>query len=347
MTSVDAPVSDAHPPLAAEHDAPRGLRSGLRGSARLLGGRSGRPPRSPKPPRPPRRAPRPPRPPVEYSRQDQLVRGALTIVSALLLAFVGNLMVFSHVQHFAAQQQLENSFRVQLAEGTAPVNEGDVDAVLLADGAPVAIIEIPALGVRKVVVEGTDAGTLKSGPGHRRDTVLPGQAGVSVIMARAAAYGGPFSRIQELLPGDVIRIITGQGEHTYEVAGLRYEGDPSPPALGAGEGRLLLETARGMSYAPTGVVRVDASLTSEVLPAGPRDTMYRTLPAADRELATDTSTVWALVFALQFLILVEIALVWSIRRIGLRRTWVVFVPVVFLSSLLVADQVSRLLHNLL
>lgn len=256
-------------------------------------------------------------------------------------------MVLSHVQHFAAQQQLENAYRVQLAEGTAPVSEGDVDDVLLPDGAPVAIIEIPALDMRKVVVEGTDSGTLKAGPGHRRDTVLPGQAGVSVIMARASAFGGPFSRLQELMPGDEIRVITGQGEQTFEVAGLRYAGDPGPPALSVGESRLLLETARGMPYAPTGLVRVDARLISEVLPPGARDTSFRTLPPADRELATDPSTVWALVFALQLLLVVELALVWSIRHVGARAAWVVFVPVVVLSSLFVADQVTRLLPNLL
>ena len=33
-------------------------------------------------------------------------------------------------------------------------------------------------------MEGTSSGTLMSGPGHRRDTPFPGQAGVSVIVGR-------------------------------------------------------------------------------------------------------------------------------------------------------------------
>ncbi|MCZ0981039.1 hypothetical protein O1L60_24275 [Streptomyces diastatochromogenes] len=32
-----------------------------------------------------------------------------------------------------------------------------------------------------------------SGPGHRRDTALPGQPGASVIMGRQWGYGSPSS----------------------------------------------------------------------------------------------------------------------------------------------------------
>ena len=37
-------------------------------------------------------------------------------------------------------------------------------------------MQIPAIGLHDVViVEGTDSGDLRDGPGHRRDTPLPGQ----------------------------------------------------------------------------------------------------------------------------------------------------------------------------
>ena len=143
------------------------------------------------------------------------------------------------------------------------MSEGTFDNVLLSDGDPVARLEIPSLGVDQIVVEGTASAALTKGPGHRRDTFLPGQAGVSVLMGRATAYGGPFGRIQELPPGETISVITGQGEHIYRVLGVRYAGDPSP-AFKPGTGRLVLETARGGPYMPSGVVRVDAELVSGV-----------------------------------------------------------------------------------
>lgn len=275
------------------------------------------------------------------------VRGGLIVVSALLLALALNVMIVGQVRYFVAQQQLSDTFRDQLEEGTAPVSEADVDEHLLADGAPVGIIDIPRLGVRSVIVEGTDSGTTQLGPGHRRDTSLPGQVGESVIIGRAAAFGGVFGRIQELAPGDTFTITTGQGEHEYEVIGLRYAGDPSPPRLQAGESRVILTTARGVPYIPTGIARVDAQLVSEPQPAGMRQTRFATLPPSDVAMAGDSSMAWALVFALQFLVVVEVFAVWAYRNLGARRTWIVFLPLTMLASLWVSGEIVRLLPNML
>lgn len=328
-------------------------RTRVRSAARSLRSRMWRPnPAAPRPlrqattPNPPRKAPSS-KQPLLLTPSERLARASLSIVVALAVGFLGQILVVSHLEHAVAQQQVGNEFRAQLAAGTAPVGEGTVDDVLLADGAPVAYLQIPAIGLHQYVVEGSNAGALRSGPGHRRDTVLPGQIGTSIIMGRAAAYGGPFGRIQELQPGQRFGIVTGQGVFRYQVIGVRYAGDLAPPAPVAGESRLILESARGPAYAPSGVIRVDARLTDVAQPAGVRQTTAVSLAAADRELVGDTSTVWALVFALQFFLIVEAAGVWALRRVGPRKTWVVFAPVLLLSGLLVADQAVRLLPNLL
>lgn len=295
----------------------------------------------------PRRLPRSLQQLAPLTTGQVLARSMLLVLAALLLAFVLNLMVLSPLQHVVAQQKLTDDYRAQLAAGTAPVSEGDFEDRLLADGTPVAIVDIPSIGVREVVVEGTSSGVTTAGPGHRRDTVLPGQQGVSVVMGRAAAYGGPFARIQELVPGAEISVLTGQGVQEFEVIGVRYAGDPGPPPLRAGESRLILQTARGAAFIPTGTAWVDAELVSDVQPAGARQSAFGTLPPSSLPMATDTSTVWALVFALQFFVVAEIAAVWAYRRIGAQKMWIVFVPVMVLAGLLVADQVTRLLPNLL
>jgi sortase (surface protein transpeptidase) len=306
------------------------------------------PPQKPrKPPRPPKRAPRAKVQYAPLTPQLLLLRGSLAILAALLFAFAANVMVFSHVQHLVSQQLLLNDYRLQLANGTAPVSEGDFDDVLLSDGDPVAIIDIPEIGVHEVIVEGTSSDTLKSGPGHRRDTVLPGQSGISVIMGRAAAFGGPFSRIQELAPGDLFTVRTGQGEQVFEVIGVRYEGDPTPKSPTASQSRLIMQTARGPAFIPMGIAYVDAQLRSEVQDTGQRQTTYTALAPEDRAMATDVSTVWALVFALQFLVAVQLAAVWAFSRIGAQKTWVVFVPVGLLAVLYVSNQLTILLPNLL
>lgn len=311
--------------------------------------RATRVPKPPKPPKPPKRAPRAPRVLEPLTQRKLLLRSCLALVSALLIAFVLNVTVLSQIQHLVSQQQLSNAFREQLMAGTVPVSEGDFNGSLVADGAPLALLSIPVLGVNEVIVEGSSAAVLKNGPGHRRDTVLPGQAGVSVIMGRAAAFGGPFARIQELAPGDRFTVRTAQGNQVFQVIGVRYAGDPAPaPAPpAAGQSRLVFETARGAAFAPDGVARVDAQLVGAAKPAGIRQTTFTALPAQDRAMSTDTSTVWALVFALQFLVVVEIGAVWAFRRIGAQKTWVVFIPLTILAALLAANQVTILLPNLL
>ncbi|WP_229663252.1 sortase [Microbacterium album] len=281
------------------------------------------------------------------SPRQRLARGVVGLLTVFLIGFVLSVVVYSHLAHAIAQNGLRGEYAAQLEEGTAPVSEGTFDDVLLRDGAPVGIIEIPALGVSEVIVEGTGAGELKLGPGHRRSTVLPGQEGVSVLMGRAAAYGGPFGGIQQLSPGEKLTVTTGEGEHVYEVIGVRYAGDPAPPAVQPGEGRLVLTTARGAPYFPQGIARVDARLITEAQPAGPRQTTALSLPPEHQELAGDARHLWQTLFTVQLLVASLVAAAWSLSRFGRRRTVIVFTPVLLLVALLVADQVTLLLPNLL
>jgi len=82
---------------------------------------------------------------------------------------------------------------------------------------PVGRIEIPKIGTSLVVVEGVDADTLKLGPGHFPQTPLPGQPGNAAVAGHRVTFGGPFNRIDELVPGDPIIVETTQGRFTYLV----------------------------------------------------------------------------------------------------------------------------------
>jgi sortase A len=269
------------------------------------------------------------------------------LLALALLALAAYVTIGGNLEHAIAQDRLHRELAGQLKEGTAPVSEGTFDDVLLADGAPVAQLTIPQIGLDQTVVEGTSSSDLALGPGHRRDTVLPGQAGTSVVMGRRAAFGGPFGRLEDLAPGERFTAVTGQGRQTFEVIGVFYGGEAGPAPAKAGDSRLLLETARGPAFAPHGVARVYAQLVSQTQPRGARYTMLQTLPASDKEMAGDTSRAWALVFALQLLLVVAVGAVWTFRRIGARQAWAVFVPVGLLAFLIVADQAVRLLPNLM
>lgn len=298
-----------------------------------------------KAPKPPKFVP-PKAPLAPLSRRQIVIRSVLLLVVATQIGFLFHLVGYSQLRHAVRQSQLRTELTSELSAGIAPVSEGTFENVLLVDGAPVARISIPSIAVDEIVVEGTSADALMSGPGHRRDTVLPGQAGTSVLLGRAWAYGGPFNKIQELAPGESISVVTGQGESLFKVLGVRYAGDPAPPAVASGKGRLTLQTARGFPFLPTATVFVDAELVSDVQAVGRRATSFAQLPASNKAMASDTSTLWALVFALQFLIVAQAGSVYAWIRFGRAKTWLVATPVLILAFLLVFDQVTKLLPNL-
>jgi sortase (surface protein transpeptidase) len=276
----------------------------------------------------------------------ELVRAALMMVFIVSFTLLVQLVWVSTWQAKSAQKQAYDRFGAELAQGTAPIGPTDAEGRELAPGAPVALVEIPAIGVKQVVAEGTAPGVLFGGPGHRRDTPLPGQAGTSVLYGRRATFGGPFRRIGELDSGDVVRVTTGQGVFQYRVLGVRKEGDPVPPAPAAGASRLLLATAAGRPYLPDGVLRVDADLDGTPVGGPARLVTTAELPAVERLMAADTGTLWVLAFWLQALTLVVLAAVWAWHRWGHAQAWVVFVPPLLLVGLAVAGEAARLLPNL-
>jgi len=270
----------------------------------------------------------------------------LTILSAALLALLFNLAIVSQLQHTTAQHTLYDRLRVSLAEGSAPIGQLDAHGHLVARGTPVALLEIPELGLKEVVVEGTASRQTKVGVGHRPDTPLPGQPGVSVLMGRAAAYGGVFGRIDRLQPGKTFTVTTGQGVSTYKVIGAR-KGTVKLPALDASAGRLTLVTAAGSPFLPHGVRRVDADLVSTSYPRPPIAFAAGVIDDSEQGLAGDPSRVFSLSWLLELMVVVAVGAVWVWKRWSHQATLIVFGPILAAVGLACADRICDLLPNLM
>jgi sortase A len=281
------------------------------------------------------------------SQRLQLIRAILVLLVVVSGTMLIELVLVSSPQHSAAQERAFDRFRADLARGTAPIGPTDSKDHELAIGTPVAYLEIPSIGLHQVVGEGTTSSALFSGPGHRRDTPLPGQIGSSVVFGRRAAFGGPFARIDELNKGDLIRVTTGQGAFTFRVLGVRREGDPVPVPPAAGTARLSLATAAGTPFLPSGVVRVDADLEGDAVVGPARIVNATTLPAEERVMAGDARTLWVLALWLQALILLSLAAVWVWHRWGRAQAWVVFLPPLILVGMFASGEAARLMPNLL
>jgi len=82
-------------------------------------------------------------------------------------------------------------------------------------------IVVPRIGVNMVLVYGTDHDSLKKGPGLDPRTFFPGQGRLVYIAGHRTTYAAPFSHIDALRRGDVIRLEMPYATFTYRVTGHR------------------------------------------------------------------------------------------------------------------------------
>ena len=265
---------------------------------------------------------------------------SLCALSLLAIWLVAYAFLFSEFQESHAQHSLYGEFRLQLASGVAPL------AAPIHNGRPVALLDAPEAGMHDVVVvQGTSPADLENGPGHRSDSVLPGQAGTSVLFGRDVTFGGPFRHLASFSKGDSITVTTGQGKATYVVDDVRIAGDPFPAPLASGAGRLVLESSVGGGYrsewAPTQSIYVDADLANPF----PSGQVGPTLQS-QRALATDKSALLPLVLWLQLFVLADVGFLWTRSRWGVAQAWLVGTPVLFALAWLITSAAALLLPNL-
>ena len=123
------------------------------------------------------------------------------------------------------------------------------------EGDSIARIEIPAIGVSEYVVEGTDTGDLRKGPGHYPDTPLPGERGTSAIAGHRTTYGAPFRNIDDLKRGRVIRVDMPDGRFVYRVERVKIVDDQDLSVLEpVGYKRLMLSACHPLYSAAERIV---------------------------------------------------------------------------------------------
>ena len=281
----------------------------------------------------------------------------LTTVGVLLLVVTADLLLFGHLKHLRDQRVAFDELRSDLANGTAPVNQTTDDGKLLPLGKPLGIIDFPALDLHEVFLEGTTSGVLESGVGHRRDTVMPGQLGTSVLMGRRTAFGGPFSALTELPLGVGLTVTDGLGEKLpFRVVAVRFGGDPvpAPPATGA---RITFVTATGGAYQPQGGVRVDADLVAgattrsgapvQAAAAGARPLTSTILPDSEKPMGGSTRAWPRIALGLMIMMPLSAGATWARYRWGRWQTWLAAMPPLLAAALWTSDAVIQLLPNLL
>jgi sortase A len=280
--------------------------------------------------------------PAPARRPPSVTSSAFTMVAIVCLWVAAQMLVLGTLSHDRAQNMLYDEFRTQLAGATAPI--GPVVEV----GAPVALLQIPRVGIDEVIVEGTASGDLLVGPGHKRDTVLPGQVGVALVYGRAATYGKPFQRITELRTGDSIDVTSAQGEKSFTVLGVRRSGDPLPAPPEPGVARLTLVTGEGEgrlgAITPDTTVYVDAEAEEGFAAPAGRPT---SVPPSEESMATDPAALPLLALCLALLLALTLAVIAARQRWATSLVWVVASPLAIALAWATTDVVMRILPNLI
>lgn len=88
----------------------------------------------------------------------------------------------------------------------------------LPHGDPVGRIIVPRLGLRAIVVNGSDTESLRRGPGRDERTFAPGEGELVYVAAHRTTYTAPFSHIERLRRGDLVVIEVPYATFRYRIS---------------------------------------------------------------------------------------------------------------------------------
>jgi sortase A len=117
-------------------------------------------------------------------------------------------------------------------------------------GDAIARLRIPRLHLTEIVVNGTDAGSLKRGPGRYLGTAMPGEGQLVYIAGHRTTYGAPFAHITDLHRGDRVFLELPYGTIEYAITGHRIvENDELSVLKSKGVEQLALQACHPRFFA--------------------------------------------------------------------------------------------------
>jgi sortase A len=157
---------------------------------------------------------------------------ALVVAGLLVLADAAVTLAWQEPISALRADRAQHRLAAQLRalELRAPRHAGDRARVAVAarafartrrDGQAIAELRIARIGLRTVVVRGTDPADLREGPGLIAGSPLPGQGGTTAIAGHRTTYGAPFRSLDALRRGDAIALRVPYGMFRYAVESWR------------------------------------------------------------------------------------------------------------------------------
>jgi sortase A len=135
-------------------------------------------------------------------------RNVFLIIGLLALSYVGFALLDARLYQAEQARRFERALKeTNLARAESP-------AIAVSEGSPLGRIEISAVGLTVMVLEGTDEGTLRRAVGHIRGTPLPGQRGNVALAGHRDTF---FRGLRRIRVNDEITLTTLSGSYRYRV----------------------------------------------------------------------------------------------------------------------------------
>jgi sortase A len=263
-----------------------------------------------------------------------IARNGMRVLAVAAVAFLVFALWLSGLAHARSQVGLQRRFRSELSNNSAPVGGA------IPTGAPIAIVQIPSIGLTEAVVQGSRSGQLRAGPGHVVGTPLPGQPGNAVVAGRRTLYGGPFGHLGSLHAGDRIHMTTGEGNTTYRVTSVTDLGASDGSFVQEqGDNRLTLFTTDS-PWTASGRLVVTAKLVGNPFP--PTDTQHA-LDADGLGLTGERDGAPNMLVWLELLAGAALLAAYAASRWSRPRVWLVFAPLLAMTMWLFFESFVRLL----
>jgi len=154
---------------------------------------------------------------ISATSEAELVRQQIQPTATPLISVSQVVLPGGHVYSESGQHQFNmtevpapfrDAFRDQLSAPRTEVAEA-------VEGGPIRL-QIPAIGIDAGVRSGDDWISLQAGVGHHPGSAQPGVQGNMVLTGHNDIFGEVFRRVEELTPGQELRVQSSTGEwHTY------------------------------------------------------------------------------------------------------------------------------------
>lgn len=184
----------------------------------------------------------------------RFVASVMMVSGTLLIADAAATLLWQEpVSAFVAERQ-QDSLKRLLVDPPEPV-ERRVRRRQPLPGDAIGKLDIPAIGVSEYVVEGTDTGNLRKGPGHYPETPLPGEPGTVAVAGHRTTYGAPFRDLDDVKPGNEIIFDTPFGRFIYRVDDTKIVDDQDLSVLEpVGYKRLMLSACHPLYSAAQRII---------------------------------------------------------------------------------------------